>query len=366
MKIIFLIPSMLFGGSERWVSNISTELTKAGHDVLVVTNSPECDYTLICRFESLNVPAVSGKINKVFNLFKRMRVYKKLVKRENPDVIVSLGKAGNRLNTLCRFKGIRQFISCRGFKDLTYNPRAFTDGEKKLDGIIFNSKQLCDYYRETYNGSPEKTFFNYNLIDFATIEEGKKVPLNEPELENFLGSHRTITCVARLSKIKGQEELIRAFEIVRRQIPDAGLCLVGGHGDNEKTVAEMVRESEFSSDIFMAGDRRNPFNIMANSYVYAMPSHAEGFPNSLVEALACELPIVAAKCMTGPAEILDDGNYGILSGPIENNEEEFAEKLILSLTDNALHDKIKGLSYKRAMDFSAEKSLADFMEIIGE
>ena len=46
--------------------------------------------------------------------------------------------------------------------------------------------------------------------------------------------------------------------------------------------------------------------------------------------------------------------------------EELAEKLVLSLTDTALYDKLKGLSYKRAMDFSAEKSVADFMEIIGE
>lgn len=366
MKIIFLIPEMLFGGSERWVSNISTELTNMGHDVMVVANVSDCDYPLICRFESLETPAVSGKLNRVLNLLKRMKRYKKLIKREKPDIIVSVRKAGNRLNTLCRFKGVKQFISCRGFKDLMYDPRAFTTAEKKLDGIIFNSKQLCEYYREHYNGSPDKTFFNYNLIDFEAIENGKKQPLSDPELEKFLESHRVITCVARLAKLKGQEELIRAFEMVKEKVPDAGLCLVGGKGDNADNVIKAAKNSKFAEDIYLAGDRKNPFNIMCKSYVYAMPSIAEGFPNALVEALTCELPIVAARCMTGPAEILEEGKYGILSGPIEGGEEELAEKLVLSLTDTALYDKLKGLSYKRAMDFSAEKSVADFMEIIGE
>ena len=366
MKIIFPIPEMQFGGSERWVSNISAELTKLGHDVLIVPFAPGSDYDLKCRMESLNLPSASGKINRIITMLKRIRVYKKLVKREKPDVIVSVRKAANRINTICRFKGVRQFVSCRGFKDIIYDPSAFTKAEKNLDGIIFNSRELRDYYIKTYGGSEEKTFYNYNLMNFEAMEKGKNEPITDEPLKNFLSTHRTITCVARLAKLKGQEELIRAFEIVRDRIPDAGLCLVGGQGDNVEAVTNAAKESRYSQDIFLAGDRQNPFNIMSESYVYALPSLAEGFPNALVEALYCELPIVATKCMTGPSEILEDGKYGILAGTIENNEAEFAEKLILILTDTALHDKIKGLSYGRAMDFLPEKSLKDFLEIIGD
>lgn len=61
----------------------------------------------------------------------------------------------------------------------------------------------------------------------------------------------------------------------------------------------------------------NPFAILARARLFAMPSNAEGFPNGLVEAMACGLAVVATNCASGPSEILADRAREQVAGTLD-------------------------------------------------
>lgn len=375
MKLILLIPAFARGGSERFISNLSRSLAKE-HEVTVCIFENQVLYPVGGELISLDLPPKKNIISRIWNVFARKRALEKLVRFKQPDVILSVMKAGNRVNTMLKTKGVRRFISCRGFADMECDPKAFLKGARKTDGVIFNSIEAREYFCQHYGGPAHKAFYNYNLIDFESIEKGKSEPLNEPELEAFLAKYKCIAYMGRMTAIKGQKELIKSFEILSERIPDSGLVLIGDNGELKDEIMQSAAESSCRDRIYFTGDRTNPYNILVKCSVYAMPSKAEGFPNALVEAMACGLCIVSSDCRTGPKEILrksfsprgvtapEVADYGILTPPLEGNEDLFAQALEMALTNEALHDKLSSAAAVRVAEFSPDRALGDFLEIV--
>lgn len=82
-----------------------------------------------------------------------------------------------------------------------------------------------------------------------------------------------------------------------------------------------------AQSILFTGVLKNPFALLKYADIYALTSETEGFPNALIEAMACGVPCISVNCMTGPNEILADdftkhadrhsiyeADYGILTG----------------------------------------------------
>ena len=63
------------------------------------------------------------------------------------------------------------------------------------------------------------------------------------------------------------------------------------------------------------GFQDNPLPYFRRASAFVLSSYAEGFGNVLVEAMGCGTPVIATNCEHGPAEILDDGRYGVLVEP---------------------------------------------------
>lgn len=377
MRFMLLAPSLEKGGSERFISNLSLLLSKE-HQVKVVIFDNVVDYPVGGVLYDMKAPYKSGIIRRTLTFFQRCHRFRKLAKEYKPDVVFSVMDSANRVNTTCNIKGVRQFVSCRGFGDLQRTPGAFLKGAARTDGVIFNSAEAKEYFCKKYGGPENKAFYNYNLIDFDKICENMAEPIGDADLEKFLESHRCVVNVGRLARVKCQTSLIKAFEFLHSKIPDAGLVIIGGNGNYVEEVRQAAKESCCSQHIYMAGNRDNPHNILAKCYVYALSSESEGFPNALVEAMACGLPVVSVDCMTGPGEILREklqenraseieiSSYGILTPLIEGNEEVFANALEKIISDETLYQKLKTAAGKRTECFSPEQAINDFMEIVRE
>jgi glycosyltransferase involved in cell wall biosynthesis len=154
-----------------------------------------------------------------------------------------------------------------------------------------------------------------------------------------------ITCVARLFHWKGQDRLLRAFALVRREFPEARLLIVGEEdyragGDRANFLDELktlARELGIGERVLFTGRRKDVARVLAATDVFSMPSHEEPFGLVYAEAMAMKRPVVALD-NGGTPEVVDHGKSGLLSAP--GDLEGLAANLLTLLRDPALRARM--------------------------
>ena len=135
----------------------------------------------------------------------------------------------------------------------------------------------------------------------------------------------------RLIKEKNVDLLIRAVDLIRKKIPEIK-CLIVGDGPERKNLEKFVYEKNLSSNIEFAGflaDHDDLISYMKSSKVFVLPSIREGFGIVVLEANACELPVVVVKHkMNASCDLINNGENGFIS---ELSDEDLAEKIILGI-----------------------------------
>jgi glycosyltransferase involved in cell wall biosynthesis len=117
-----------------------------------------------------------------------------------------------------------------------------------------------------------------------------------------------IGTVARLGAPKSQEDLLRAFAVVRRRHPAAVLWLIGD-GERRSALEQEARRLEIAAHVRMPGARDDVRDILESIDLFALPSRWEGMPNALMEAMAAGRPAVASD-IDGIRELIRHGETG--------------------------------------------------------
>lgn len=117
--------------------------------------------------------------------------------------------------------------------------------------------------------------------------------------------------LGRVSKIKGMDELIGAFNIVKNRTNKFS-CDIIGHGDKPKTLdyyKDLVIENNLDDKILFLGRKtgKEKFNLLSNADVYIFPSYMEGCPTSVIEALASGLFVISTD-VGALNDIINDDN----------------------------------------------------------
>ncbi|WOF42494.1 glycosyltransferase [Sphingopyxis indica] len=146
-----------------------------------------------------------------------------------------------------------------------------------------------------------------NPVDHRRIAE---LAAEEPA---FAVEGSYIVAAGRLMPNKNFALLLRAYA---KAAPAERLVILG-EGPEREALAALAASLGIADRVDMPGFVANPFAIVARARAYAMPSNAEGFPNGLVEAMACGVPVVATNCASGPSEILADRPRDAIAGGID-------------------------------------------------
>lgn len=155
-----------------------------------------------------------------------------------------------------------------------------------------------------------------------------------------------ILALGRLSKEKGHSDLIQAAAVLQRldAVPDFRVVLVGD-GPERESLMRLARRLGVHEKLTITGFQKDvdPYYSMAK--LLCLPSHSEGFPNVMLEAMASGLPIVAAS-VGGVPEALEDGVTGLIIPP--RNPKALANAILRLLIDPGLRMRLGAAARKMA------------------
>ncbi len=379
-KVFILINTLGTGGAERVVSLLVANW-KDRYDITLVLLTDLIEYDLpknisiIC----LNQPFMGNGFLTTLKLPLLAWRYKNLCKKNGAQVSLSFLKRPNYINCLGKLMGNKAkiIISERSYfsEFLKINSplqRILSKFlTKKLyplsDKIIVNSKLIQSDLETNFNLHSQYSVIN-NPMNLALMEQLSREEVNFPAGGTFNFIH-----VGAFRKEKNHKNLVEAFSKIKHL--NVRLFLLG-HRFLEKELKAKVKEMQLESQVVFLGFDTNPFKYFSKCDCFVLPSDFEGFPNSLVEAMAGGLPVISTDCRSGPREILAPGTdpeanvtdhieiaeFGILV-PVKNPK-LLAEAMELMVKDKALHDLLGQKARIRSADFESGKIIEQFVTVI--
>jgi N-acetylgalactosamine-N,N'-diacetylbacillosaminyl-diphospho-undecaprenol 4-alpha-N-acetylgalactosaminyltransferase len=166
----------------------------------------------------------------------------------------------------------------------------------------------------------------YNPIDKSAIDA-------IPALKDFFDpAYINAITIGRLQDVKNQALLIRAIEDCK----NVRLYILG-EGYLKESLNELIRANGLDDRVFLLGFEKNPYKFLKSADMFLLGSNHEGFPNVLLEAMCCGLPIVSTNCKSGPSEMME------LDKPSENDIMVTDYGILVPVND--LQSMRKGLNY---------------------
>lgn len=224
----------------------------------------------------------------------------------------------------------------------------------EIDEFICVSKDSEIVFKSLYPYAEDKVRVIYNLINKEAIIRKSNMAV---EASNGLP---TIVSVGRLVKLKRFDIVIRAHKLLLDEGIENRLIIVGV-GEEENELKALIKELKVKESVEMTGFQSNPYPYIKASDIFCMASDFEGFSLVVAEALILGKPIVATSCV-GPIELLNNGEYGILTkcGDIEGLKKELKE-LILS---EQIRRYYSNKSLERSNIFQKESIMKEIYEVI--
>lgn len=393
-KRIFLFTTNIWGGGQaRFISRLITIL-KDHYDLkLVLFNDQDIVYPIDCEHLHLDDPAVkTDAFNKYFLTARRVARYRAFIKEYRPFTSMSFGDAANVINLLSHTPQCKAIVSIRGYKSVRkvkgkgLKVVVFRFLLKRSNKVVCVSRVMAEEMKDILQMGRDRIEVLYNAYD---LDEIKTIGKEATELDTWLAENKVIVTVGAFRQEKGYWHLLKALALLKKRQDNVKLLHIGPDFlQRGAKFQKLAQNLGLTDDVMLLGFHENPYKYCSKSKVFVLSSVSEGFPNALVEAMACGIPVVAADCLTGPREILNRdpfskatdsiqyADYGILVpalNPDENydaevfekGEETLAEALYQILNDQELSKVYAIKAEERAAEFSYEQCRRQIIRIIG-
>ena len=192
-----------------------------------------------------------------------------------------------------------------------------------------------------------------NPIDILAIEKFSKTSLDI--------DFQFIIAAGRMTENKQFDLLIKSY--AASNLPENSIKLILlGDGENRKKLEVLAFELNLSDKIIFKGQVENPYSYFAKAKFLVLSSLHEGLPMVLLESLACGTPVISFDCLSGPSEIIENEQNGLL---VENqNFNQLKEAINFFHENDTLYNYCKQNSKNSIEKFSLENIGNQWLEYL--
>jgi len=377
IKILFLLPTYVFGGAERTFLNLLKGIDKNRFSICLVTSRDVYSYFQGLDIEKF-IPIEDLGLAPGFISFGRfihdIKRVASLLKKETPDLAFGIMHYASALlvfaKKLFNIK-VKVVASPRGplteylrhfehkFFRKMYLKWVFSFFCRHADGLVVSSTGMKEECIRDYRAIPERVEVIPNSIDINDIKRKaeEEIDIDMPDCRSGRpAGFKFIVTSGRLQKEKNTPVLLKVFSELRKR--EEVKLLIVGDGSERKTLELLSHDLNIESDVIFVGYQNNPYKYIRKSDIFVHTCLFEGFANVIIEAMACGVPVIAVDCPYGPRDIVKHGGNGLLV-PM-NDEEALVDAILTLLHNRKLRDLIASRGTERAMDFSVHKMVENY------
>jgi glycosyltransferase involved in cell wall biosynthesis len=364
-----MVTKGVWGGAQKYVYSIATNLPKNLYDVFVITGRGEILKNKLEK-EGIRVYEISN-LKRDISIFSEIKSFIsvfKILRKESPDVLhLNSPKAGGIGSVVGKILGIKNIIlTAHGW---TFNENRGIFSKLIIIFLSWFTALLCHKTiviadREMKQGRRMPFVKNKIVlikngvenIDFKEKKEAQKElfqHINKTPINNVLW----LGTIAELHKNKGLEYAIGAVAKIETPV----VFFIIGEGEERKNLERMIEKHNLENRVFLVGFLENAKEYLRAFDIFTLTSIKEGLPYTILEAGLAGLPVVASN-IGGIPDIIDNGLNGIL---VEKTNIEQITKTIELMIRNPDQRKSFGLKLQEKVEkeFSLKQMLNKTLQL---
>ena len=358
MNITLIISSLSCGGAERVMSIMANYWADRGNNITLITlSSNENDfYTLDSRIKRIGLDLMHNSTTRweaIKNNYARLKRLRKAIRQSRANVVISFIDNINVMTLLA--------VTCMRMNVVIserIDPRQHYIGSlwnglrrwlyPRTDSIVVQTTEVKDNWAAGIV-SEEKIHVIPNPVESISETSVSDVSL--------IFKSPFIVAMGRLVPQKGFDILLKAFAQCSEQHEDWSLVILG-EGPERKYLETCAQQLCIESRVHLPGRVQGPHIILEQAEIFVLSSRYEGFPNALLEAMSCGLPVISFDCPSGPGDIINQGDNGVLVP--EEDVNSLADAMKRLMTDKAERQKLGKQAHTISKRFSVENVMGQW------
>ncbi len=273
---------------------------------------------------------------------RRKKVIKKYLRSTNADIVISTRTFLNELlSNYAKASTVKIGWEHNHYhNDMKYAIDVVRSA-KKLDYFVLVSDNLYKFYNEKLKDTQCRCVFIPNVLD--------KMPEKTAKLQT-----KRLVSVGRLSKEKGQMDLLKIYNLLSKDYGDWHLDIVGDGAEREN-LEDYIKTHNLKDKVTLHGFRGRDYidNLLDDSSIYLMTSFTESFGIVLIEAMSHGLPCIAFDSAEGACEIINSGKDGYL---IKNrNYQAYIKKIEDLIEKKEERIRVGKEAFKTSQKYTSDK-----------